>query len=203
MKNRHSITDICLYILRAALCVGVAVSVIKYLIDSGRQERIVISGLPQNSQAAQVTTIENTTADTVYSSSAVTSSVIAEVPEETPEESPPATTGSADDSGTPEEIQTARGTTVPAETSAVYTAGTAAAPSETMFSSSSEPNGLINLNTASASQLMELKGIGEVKAAAIIKYREQNGAFHSIDEILNVKGIGEKTFEKIRSQITV
>ena len=48
MKKPHSITEICLSILRVALCAGVAVSVIKYLVDSSRQERIVISGLPQN-----------------------------------------------------------------------------------------------------------------------------------------------------------
>ncbi len=61
----------------------------------------------------------------------------------------------------------------------------------------------ININTASAEELQLLSGIGEVKAAAIIAYREQHGAFSDISEIKNVKGIGEKVFEEIRDKITV
>lgn len=62
---------------------------------------------------------------------------------------------------------------------------------------------IININTASSSELQSLTGIGEVKARAIIEYREQNGGFSSVDELINVKGIGEKTLEKIRDRITV
>lgn len=61
----------------------------------------------------------------------------------------------------------------------------------------------ININYASKQQLMELPGIGESKAQAIIDYRTQNGLFKSIEEIVNVSGIGEKTFEKIKDLITV
>lgn len=69
---------------------------------------------------------------------------------------------------------------------------------------SSEQNAdLININTASSSELQSLTGIGEVKAGAIIEYREQNGGFSSVDELINVKGIGEKTLEKIRDRIIV
>ena len=49
---------------------------------------------------------------------------------------------------------------------------------------------------------MTLDGIGEVKAIAIIAYREENGGFNSIEEIKNISGIGEKTFEKIKQFIT-
>lgn len=69
---------------------------------------------------------------------------------------------------------------------------------------SGEPDGgLININTASAERLTALSGIGEVKAAAIVEYRRTHGGFSSVDELLNVKGIGEKTLEKIRSRVTV
>ena len=61
----------------------------------------------------------------------------------------------------------------------------------------------ININTASFEALKALPGIGDVKAQAIIDYRETYGAFHSIDEIMDVYGIGESTFEQIRNEITV
>ncbi len=67
----------------------------------------------------------------------------------------------------------------------------------------SDSGGLININTATASQLTALNGIGEKKAAAIVEYRRQHGNFSSVDELINVSGIGEKTLEKIRNDITV
>lgn len=63
--------------------------------------------------------------------------------------------------------------------------------------------GLININKASKAELMELYGIGDVKAQAIIDYREENGSFVSIEDIKEVSGIGDKTFEKIKDKITV
>ncbi|MBQ9550802.1 MAG: helix-hairpin-helix domain-containing protein [Lachnospiraceae bacterium] len=63
--------------------------------------------------------------------------------------------------------------------------------------------GLININTASLSELTELNGIGESRAQAIISYREENGAFGSVDEIKNVTGIKDGLFNKIKDQITV
>ncbi len=64
--------------------------------------------------------------------------------------------------------------------------------------------GKININTATAQQLSDgLDGIGEVMAKRIIEYREKNGRFHSIEEIKNVQGIGDKTFAKLKDQITV
>ena len=64
-------------------------------------------------------------------------------------------------------------------------------------------SGMIDINTATAEQLTALDGIGETKAAAIITYRDEHGAFSSVDELLNVKGIGEKLLEGIRADITV
>lgn len=66
-----------------------------------------------------------------------------------------------------------------------------------------DASGKLNLNTATADQLDALKGIGPSKAQAIVAYREQKGPFHSIDDLLNVKGIGPKLLEGIREQVTV
>lgn len=66
-----------------------------------------------------------------------------------------------------------------------------------------EKDGRIDLNTASAEELETLKGIGPTKASAIIEYRERYGGFTCIEEITEVKGIGEKTFEKIKDRIYV
>lgn len=63
--------------------------------------------------------------------------------------------------------------------------------------------GKVDLNRATAEELQELSGIGAVKAAAIIAYREEQGGFSSIEEIQEVDGISQKTFEKIKEQITV
>lgn len=64
-------------------------------------------------------------------------------------------------------------------------------------------SGLININTATLEQLCSLPGIGEGKAQNIIAYRTKNGSYASIEEIMNVEGIKEGLFEKIRDRITV
>lgn len=61
----------------------------------------------------------------------------------------------------------------------------------------------VNVNTASKSELVEIKGIGEGTADAIIKYREDNGSFKSIDDLVNVKGIGDKKVAKWADQLSV
>ncbi|MBW3092294.1 helix-hairpin-helix domain-containing protein [Bifidobacterium sp. 82T10] len=62
-------------------------------------------------------------------------------------------------------------------------------------------DGLIDLNTASAEELQTIKGIGPVTADRIIAYRKQIGRFSSVDQLLEVKGIGAKTLAKIRDQV--
>lgn len=69
--------------------------------------------------------------------------------------------------------------------------------------SSGGSSGKININTADASELQKLTGIGPGKAKSIIDYRNKNGPFKSVDDLLNVSGIGEKTLEKIRDEIVV
>ncbi|WP_199288043.1 ComEA family DNA-binding protein [Culicoidibacter larvae] len=60
----------------------------------------------------------------------------------------------------------------------------------------------ININTASSSELQKIPGVGPAKAQLIVEYR-QNKRFESIDELLNISGIGPKTFEKLRDHVTV
>jgi competence protein ComEA len=64
-------------------------------------------------------------------------------------------------------------------------------------------SGLININTATATELEALSGIGEVLAATIVEYRTTNGPFTAIDDLLDVSGIGPATLEEIQDQITV
>ena len=63
-------------------------------------------------------------------------------------------------------------------------------------------DGKVNINTADAEKLMTIPGIGPSKASAIIQYREEHGPFKSTDAIMEVSGIGQKTFERLESLIT-
>jgi competence protein ComEA len=87
---------------------------------------------------------------------------------------------------------------VPSKEEAVNTASeyNAAETSQTQ-------SGKININNATKAQLMTLSGIGEAKAEAIIKYRETNGAFGSIEDIMNISGIKQSAFDKIKDYICV
>jgi|SoiMethySBSTD1v2_1073268.scaffolds.fasta_scaffold1306235_2 competence protein ComEA len=69
---------------------------------------------------------------------------------------------------------------------------------------SSEPrSALINLNTATVAELEVLPGIGAKTAARIVDYRDKKGPFKKIEELMNVQGIGEKSFLKLKPQLTV
>jgi competence protein ComEA len=59
----------------------------------------------------------------------------------------------------------------------------------------------VSINTASEQDLESLPNIGSVKAESIVQYRAENGAFQSKDDLMNVKGIGPKTLEKLKDQI--
>ena len=61
----------------------------------------------------------------------------------------------------------------------------------------------INLNTATADQLATIPGIGEKTAALIIEYRQKNGSFKKVEDLMNVRGVGEKSFLKMKPLITV
>ena len=61
----------------------------------------------------------------------------------------------------------------------------------------------VDLNTATVEQLSTFKGIKAKKATAIVEYRQKNGAFKSVDDLKNVPGFGQKTVDKLRSELTV
>jgi len=65
-----------------------------------------------------------------------------------------------------------------------------------------EKEGPININTATAEELTQLEGIGEVIAGRIVDYRSEHGKFASIEDLMQVKGIGESTLNELRDQIT-
>lgn len=70
-------------------------------------------------------------------------------------------------------------------------------------SSAEGTDGKVHLNAASREELMTLTGIGEKKADAIIRYRESNGGFQSVDELMQVEGIKEGTYNKIKDSIVI
>lgn len=65
------------------------------------------------------------------------------------------------------------------------------------------PAPVVNINTAPAAQLERLPGVGPKTAALIVEYRQKNGGFKKIEELMNVRGIGEKAFLKMKNQLTV
>lgn len=63
--------------------------------------------------------------------------------------------------------------------------------------------GKVSLNKATVEELMTVSGIGQKRAQDIIAYREEQGKFKSLDELSNVSGIGAKTLEKLKSELTL
>jgi competence protein ComEA len=78
-----------------------------------------------------------------------------------------------------------------------------AVPAPTLGAAGEEKTTRINLNTASMEELVTLPGIGPSYAKRIVAYREKNGGFKRLEDLLNVQGIGEKTLDKIRDRVTV
>lgn len=92
-----------------------------------------------------------------------------------------------------------------ASTSAIVSAAPAApAPPAPMVAQAAPAAGMVNLNTADAETLKrELSGIGLAKAEAIVKHRETNGEFLTVDELLEVKGIGKSLLDRNRDKLAL
>ena len=83
--------------------------------------------------------------------------------------------------------------------------GVQASQSKAPVSSAAKPAvaGTVNINTASAADLVTLPGIGAKTAERILEYRQKNGPFKKVEELMNVRGVGEKNFLKLRNQISI
>ena len=78
------------------------------------------------------------------------------------------------------------------------------ASTQSQQASPAQPAGsLINLNSATQAELEKLPGVGPAMAKQIIEYRQKNGGFKKVEELMNVKGIGEKSFLKLKTLVTV
>ena len=84
-----------------------------------------------------------------------------------------------------------------------WAAGAAQAPSGGRATVKAEVPVAVNINTASVKELDALPGIGAKTAALIVEYRQKNGPFKKIEELMNVRGVGEKSFLKLKPQLTV
>lgn len=78
-----------------------------------------------------------------------------------------------------------------------------ATPGLASAASKAQPTAKVNVNTATVEQLTALPGVGPTLAARIVEHRQKSGAFRSTQEVMSVKGIGEKNFAKIEAYLTV
>jgi competence protein ComEA len=85
------------------------------------------------------------------------------------------------------------------------TGATLAAQTKTPPAAAAKPasTAIVNINTASATEIATLPGVGAKMAARIIEYRQKNGPFKKVEELMNVRGIGEKNFLKLKPQLAV
>jgi len=82
-------------------------------------------------------------------------------------------------------------------------AGAASAQSTTRSAAPAQAAAMVNLNTASIAQLETLPGVGKAVAERIVEYRDKNGGFKKIEDLMSVRGIGEKSFLKIKPLVSV
>jgi len=92
---------------------------------------------------------------------------------------------------------------IPAAAAQQSKSTSAAAPKPASAAKTAAPSAPININTATQAQLESLPGVGAKAAQRILEYRKQNGSFKKVEELMNVKGFGEKTFLKLKPMLTV
>ena len=195
MKKPFSIVDAALNVIRVCLAAGILITLFDFFTRIDQTPAIVIR-FPKSAETEETSGYEpEYTAGTQI----IQKSRGYKKPELLTEEPEPEISAIAETE--PILISTERETA--SEASANYAAGGSAVQilqtssskaEETADAADSENSSeLININTAPASELVKLKGIGEVKAAAIVEYRRINGNFKTVQDIMNVSGIGEKT----------
>lgn len=81
--------------------------------------------------------------------------------------------------------------------------GVAAAPEAAKGAPASAKAGSVDLNSASEGELQEVPGIGPSLAKKIVEFRKENGPFKSVEDLLKVRGVGEKSLERLRAHVTV
>lgn len=204
MKKPYSITDVALAVIRVCLVLGIFISLFNFYIHTKQDPRIVVRIPPAETAAESQEYAAGSTGSETLSGAVHAEPTDISEPEETANIVKSQGTMSYD------RISGEKAAPPVISTDAAESSPATAPPAETDHSAPQATaeiqdgaSGLININTAPASELIRLNGIGEVKAAAIVEYRRANGAFRRIEDILNVSGIGEKTFEKIRDEITV
>ena len=97
-------------------------------------------------------------------------------------------------------------TVLPSVLAVVLVAGTAyaaQAPAPSPAAKAAASAVVLNINTATAAQLEQLPGIGPRTAALIVEYRQKHGPFKKTEELMNVKGLGEKSFLRLKDRVTV
>jgi competence ComEA-like helix-hairpin-helix protein len=115
---------------------------------------------------------------------------------------PSSIAGADETTNTPITSMLVSATPVPTTATPAPTATPLATPSPTPTPTANQ-SGLININTAGLTELYKITGIGPVLAQKIIDYRNANGPFQKIEDIINVSGIGPKTFERMKDEITI
>lgn len=146
----------------------------------------------ESAQTPSGTTMMERTLTAASTASSVSSSA---APSAVPSSAVPTAAAPTRDTQAPET------TAVPETTEVSATAASSSAVS-TAASVTAAASGKVNINTATAAELDTLPGIGPVKAQSIIAYREANGSFSSIEDLILVDGIGEKTMAELRPLIT-
>ncbi len=129
--------------------------------------------------------------------------VVTEKTKVTPKASSNGTSSSAEMISSPPTSMGTNTQTPPSSEPPSTSAASSALPPSTAPPSTGAQNGLLDLNTATLEQLDKLPGIGESKAKAILEYRSKKGRFKRVEELMEVKGIGEKMFEKLKGLLFV